>query len=98
MSAVDAAEKTVRGVDVASLSAPPTAEEEDAPSRYPPARETLPLRGAPYDELEAEMVVGDLEADPDTAAIQRPRYGQAVLRADAQEIVNGALGWTACAR
>ena len=52
-----------------------------------------------YDELDSEMVVGELDPDADAAAApSRPRYDQAVLRDDAQEIVNGALCRIACAR
>ena len=52
-----------------------------------------------YDELDSEMVVGELDPDADAAATPlRPRYDQAVLRDDALEIVNGALCRIACAR
>ncbi|KAI0355729.1 RabGAP/TBC [Trametes cingulata] len=49
---------------------------------------------AGYDELEADMVIGDMESeveDPTTAQHSKPRYDQGILREDAEEIVNDPL-------
>lgn len=46
-----------------------------------------------YEELEAEMVVGDMESEAEDRAAAhtaKPRYEQGTLREDAAEIVNGA--------
>ena len=48
---------------------------------------------AVYDELDADMVIGEMESEADEragASSGKPRYGQGVLRDDAQEIVDGA--------
>ena len=70
------------------------------------SRDSIPPAAprGPYDELDAEMVIGELEpetdagANADGSAAPRPRYDQAVLRDDAQEIVNGASAWPAYTR
>ena len=71
-------------------------------SAPPPGTGSANHPAAVYDELDADMVVGELEADADGAgstavAGTRPRYDQAALRDDAQEIVNGAPRRIACA-
>lgn len=51
---------------------------------------------AGYDELEADMVIGDMESEVDdrvAAHTAKPRYEQGTLREDAEEIVNGAHPW-----
>lgn len=65
------------------------------------SRDSAPqVQGSGYDELDGDMVIGDLEPDVDDRAgpqSAKPRYDdQGVLRDDAQEIVNGALTAIAC--
>lgn len=55
--------------------------------------------GAGYDEVDADLVIGDLEPEvDDRSGLQsaKPRYDQGVLRDDAEEIVNGTLTPLAC--
>ncbi len=60
------------------------------------SRESGHVNHAGYDELEADMVIGDMESDVDdrvAAHTAKPRYEQGTLREDAEEIVNGTHLW-----
>lgn len=56
-----------------------------------------PAEGGPYDDVEGDMIVGDLEPEVveqavgTTAFHSKPRQDQGSVRDDAEEIVNGTL-------